>query len=188
MQFMLARLSCTSKRKFKVWFRRNQNVSTKIYIDHDSDIDDLKEAIFGATGKDQYQATYNYKLLRPLARVPQNTTRDMPIVFTRIGPAPPPGLDCGGDPCGNCGKCHDWHFTGDQEKWDWICNYKNWIQVDKERWNDGDYNLFQKRPGAACSRDLNNNFGGRRDPLLNDRLNDLDRNVFLDHLCLCEKH
>ncbi|CAF0725395.1 unnamed protein product [Adineta steineri] len=73
----------------KVWFQRDQNVPTKINIDPDSDIDDLKQAIFGATDKGQYQTTYNYKLLKPSARVPQDTTDDMPIAFTKIVNVPP---------------------------------------------------------------------------------------------------
>ncbi|CAF0974241.1 unnamed protein product [Adineta steineri] len=69
----------------KIWFQRDQNVPTKIKIDPDSDIDDLKEAIFGATDKGQYQATYNGVPLKQSAKVPQDTTEDIPVVFTKIG-------------------------------------------------------------------------------------------------------
>ncbi|CAF4025518.1 unnamed protein product [Adineta steineri] len=54
------------------------------------DIDDLKEAIFGATNKGQYQATYKARTLSSSARVPRNTTDDTPIVFTKIDYIPPP--------------------------------------------------------------------------------------------------
>ncbi|CAF4200763.1 unnamed protein product [Adineta steineri] len=73
-----------------VWFQRDQNVPTKTKINSDSDIDDLKEAIFGATDKGQYQAAYKAKTLRSSARVPRNTTDDTPIVFTKTGYIPPP--------------------------------------------------------------------------------------------------
>ncbi|CAF1208829.1 unnamed protein product [Adineta steineri] len=75
----------------KVWFKRDQNVPAKIKIDPDSDIDDLKEAIFGATDKGQYQATYNGTHLKQSVKVPQDTTDDTPIVFTKIVNVPPPG-------------------------------------------------------------------------------------------------
>ncbi|CAF3941074.1 unnamed protein product [Adineta steineri] len=86
---MFARLACTRTSKVTVWYQRDQNVPTKIKINSDSDIDDLKEAIFGATNKGQYQATYKAKILKPSASVPWNTTDDMPIVFTKIGNIPP---------------------------------------------------------------------------------------------------
>ncbi|CAF0878228.1 unnamed protein product [Adineta steineri] len=87
---MFARLACTRANKVTVWFQRDQSTPTKIKIDFDSNIDDLKEAIFCATDKGQYQATYNNEPLRPLASVPRNTTDHMPIVFTRISNIPPP--------------------------------------------------------------------------------------------------
>ncbi|CAF1119062.1 unnamed protein product [Adineta steineri] len=87
---MLARLACTRANKVTVWFQRDQNVPTKIKINSNSDIDDLKEAIFGATDKGQYQAAYKAKTLRSSARVPRNTTDDTPIVFTETGYMPPP--------------------------------------------------------------------------------------------------
>ncbi|CAF4143951.1 unnamed protein product [Adineta steineri] len=82
---MFARLTCTRTSKVTVWYQRDQNVPTKIKINSDSDIDDLKEAIFGATNKGQYQATYRAKTLKPSASVPRNTTDDMLVVFTKIG-------------------------------------------------------------------------------------------------------
>ncbi|CAF4031200.1 unnamed protein product [Adineta steineri] len=68
----------------KVWYQHDQNVPAKINIDPDSDIDDLKEKLFGSTDKGQYQTTYNGQPLRPSAGVPQDTTDEMPIVFTKI--------------------------------------------------------------------------------------------------------
>ncbi|CAF4127166.1 unnamed protein product, partial [Adineta steineri] len=86
---MFARLTCTKTNQVTVWILRDQNVPTKIKINSDSDIDDLKEAIFGATNKGQYQATYRAKTLKPSASVPRNTTDDMLVVFTKIGYIPP---------------------------------------------------------------------------------------------------
>ncbi|CAF1250944.1 unnamed protein product [Adineta steineri] len=68
----------------KVWYQHDQNVPMKINIDSDSDIDDLKQNIFGKTDKGQYQATYNGQSLKPSAKVPKDTTDDEPIVFTRV--------------------------------------------------------------------------------------------------------
>ncbi|CAF0750132.1 unnamed protein product [Adineta steineri] len=87
---MFARLACTSANQVTVWFQHDQSTPTKIKIDFDSNIDDLKEAIFDATDKGQYQATYNGETLRSSASVPRNTTDHMPIVFTRISNIPPP--------------------------------------------------------------------------------------------------
>ncbi|CAF0787980.1 unnamed protein product [Adineta steineri] len=178
----------------KVWYQHDQNVAAKVDIDRGSDIDDLKQRIFGPTNKGQYQATYNGNIMRPSAKVPQNTTDDMPIVFTRIVNVPSPELDCGGDPCGNCGKCRDWHFTGDQVDWNWVCNYNNWTQADMYRWRTSGYNnLFTSRGGATC--DPRHPFRpGDRDRLNNlflppgDSLDNYLYVLFLIHVCLCEKH
>ncbi|CAF0851531.1 unnamed protein product [Adineta steineri] len=86
---MFARLTCTKTNEVTVWFLRDQNVPTKIKINSDSDIESLKEVIFGATNKGQYQATYKAKTLKPSVKVPQDTTDDIPIVFTKIGNIPP---------------------------------------------------------------------------------------------------
>ncbi|CAF0995043.1 unnamed protein product [Rotaria sordida] len=60
-------------------------------------------------------------------------------------------LNCGGRSCARCHKCRDWHFTGNQATWNWLCNYKNWQQKDKNRWlNDRIEKLFEKRDGATC--------------------------------------
>ncbi|CAF0886874.1 unnamed protein product [Adineta steineri] len=66
----------------------------------------------------------------------------------------PPGtckeLICDGRPCANCHRCRDWHFTGDQDQWNWICNHKNWKEKDDKRWYNSDYELFTKRDRATC--------------------------------------
>ncbi|CAF1232341.1 unnamed protein product [Adineta steineri] len=146
----------------KVWFQHEQNVPSKINIDPDSDIDDLKEKIFGSTDKGQYQTTYNGQLLRPSAEVPRDTTDEMPIVFTKLVNVPSskqefaePGsckeLDCKGRSCAKCEKCRDWHFSGDQDQWNWVCSWENWEDKDKNRWKDGEgLKLFTKRDGATC--------------------------------------
>ncbi|CAF1058612.1 unnamed protein product [Adineta steineri] len=75
-------------------------------------------------------------------------------------------LHCEGRPCAKCHECRDWHFTGDQDQWDWVCNHKNWEDADWSRW--GDYKkLFTRRHnGVTCC----------------------DRVPSLSHLCICEKH
>lgn len=75
----------------KVWFQRDKNTAEKIKIHPDSNIDDLKEELFGTADKGKYQTTYKGQVLRPSAEVPQNTTNDMLIVFTKIGDGPTPG-------------------------------------------------------------------------------------------------
>ncbi|CAF4049145.1 unnamed protein product, partial [Adineta steineri] len=74
----------------KIWFQRDRNVPTKINIDPDLDVDDLKQEIFDKTDIGQYLTTYNGKILKLSGKVPQNTTDDMPIVFTKIVNVPPP--------------------------------------------------------------------------------------------------
>ncbi|CAF1477297.1 unnamed protein product, partial [Adineta steineri] len=73
----------------KVWFQRNQNIPTKTSINPDADIDDLKQKIFDTTDVEQYQTMYNGIILKPSAKIPQDTTDDMPIVFTKIDIVPP---------------------------------------------------------------------------------------------------
>lgn len=57
---------------------------------------------------------------------------------------------CEGRLCAKCHKCRDWHFSGDQAEWDWVCNFRNWDDKDKKRWDDGRYKLFTRRDGATC--------------------------------------
>ncbi|CAF0787748.1 unnamed protein product [Adineta steineri] len=210
---MFARLSCTRKRKVKVWFQRDQSVPTKIKIDSDSDIDDLKQDIFGTTEKEQYQTTYKDKTLKLWTKVPKKATHDKPIVFTRIvnipsqkseefaAPGTGKGLSCTGRPCAKCHKCRDWHFTGDQGTWNWVCSWKNWTQADKDRFNDGDYKLFLKHDGATCSLYNNSDnllpYRADDDRVRRLRSYDDDRRfvgLLLDlglgdpHVCLCEQH
>ena len=59
-------------------------------------------------------------------------------------------LDCKSRPCAKCHKCRDWHFSGDQESWNWVCNYENWTDQDWNLWNRGRYQLFTERDGATC--------------------------------------
>ncbi|CAF1448231.1 unnamed protein product, partial [Adineta steineri] len=186
----------------------------KANMDPDSDIDDLKQNIFDTINTERYQTTYNGQPLKPSTKVPQNTTDDMPIIFTKIPkseqrtwrrltcglikPDPPKSqlqefvasdeceqpqefaapstfkkLNCNGRPCAKCHKCRDWHFTGDQDTWNWVCNYKNWKEKDTNRWHgngymlftysDGDWKfftkhdasckLFTKRDDATCDHD-----------------------------------
>ncbi|CAF3789996.1 unnamed protein product [Adineta steineri] len=56
-------------------------------------------------------------------------------------------LFCSGRPCAKCHNCSDWHFTGDQTTWQWVCNYKSWKEADVKLWHDGRYKLFTKRDG-----------------------------------------
>ncbi|CAF0985369.1 unnamed protein product [Adineta steineri] len=98
-------------------------------------------------------------------------------------------LDCKGCPCAKCHKCRDWHFTGDQGTWDWVCNYKNWKKVDEDRWYNGDYTLFTKRDGATCSGYFGPFYGFYRLVCYYYRDGGLYFSHFLDgHVCLCEKH
>ncbi|CAF4078840.1 unnamed protein product, partial [Rotaria sordida] len=62
-------------------------------------------------------------------------------------------LLCKGRPCVRCHKCRDWHFGGDQNTWDWICNYENWRDADWQRWDNGVWKRFTKRNGAKCRSD-----------------------------------
>ncbi|CAF1397411.1 unnamed protein product [Adineta steineri] len=79
-------------------------------------------------------------------------------------------LDCKGRPCITCGDCRDWHFTDDEDTWEWVRNYKNWTDEDRSRWDDDRaWELFERRDGATCiraRRGRNRNRGGLH--LLND--------------------
>ncbi|CAF0725475.1 unnamed protein product [Adineta steineri] len=77
---------------FNVWYQHDQNAPMKINIDSNSAISDLQQDIFGTTDKEQYQTMYNGKLLTPSAKVPQDTTHDMLIVFTKIDNVLSPAL------------------------------------------------------------------------------------------------
>ncbi|CAF2028488.1 unnamed protein product, partial [Rotaria magnacalcarata] len=108
-------------------------------------------------------------------------------------------LRCKGRPCAQCHKCRDWHFTGNHDKWNWVCNFKNWKGDDWQRWNDGDYKLFKKRTdGATCDGlddDDDDDRGrgdrgrgrGRDDDLDDGYLLDDDDYDYLDHFCLCNR-
>ncbi|CAF3315970.1 unnamed protein product, partial [Rotaria sp. Silwood2] len=79
-------------------------------------------------------------------------------------------LFCKGRSCAKCHKCHDWHFDGDQDTWNWICNYKNWNSKDWDRWdNDCVYEHFVKRNDATCRRSS-------------------PRPLRDSHLCRCQRH
>ncbi|CAF1498800.1 unnamed protein product [Adineta steineri] len=134
----------------QVWFRRNQHISSRINIDPDSNIDKLKQAIFGPADVGQYRTTYKNEILTPSAIVPQDTTDDMPIVFIKIESQE---LGCGGCSCAECHKCCDWHFIGNQNEWNCVCNYQNWGDTDWDDWCDGSI-LFEKFDGATCNYPL----------------------------------
>ncbi|CAF1505560.1 unnamed protein product [Adineta steineri] len=175
----------------EVWFQRDQNAPTKINIDPDLNIDDLKQKIFDATDNEEYQTTYSGKLLIPSVKVPQNTTNEMPIVFTTVVNAPSsefatPGtckkLYCKGHPCAKCHKCRDWHFTGDQDQWNRVWNFGNWKIADWYRWIcDNYYQLFTKRDDATCRL---GDLRGFRSSGFRSIIYHLD----ISHACLCEKH
>ncbi|CAF0790531.1 unnamed protein product [Adineta steineri] len=91
------------------------------------------------------------------------------------------GLRCKGRPCAKCHKCCDWHFTGDQDKWNWVCTWRHWEKVDEDRWdNDDCCNLFKKPVDATCCR-----YGYYHKGLYYYCCGGLD---FLSDVCLCKKH
>ncbi|CAF1304914.1 unnamed protein product [Adineta steineri] len=261
----------------RVWHQCDQKVLTTTNIDPYSDIDALKQKVFGTADVGQYQTTYNGKQLKPWVKVPQDTADYMPVVFIKILNVPPsltgttpledtrykraiqssndyydttytnapsstsyatpkpvsnqtPGIKqsttihnkseacemtaqqanspptymslfqpsaphqpidnqashiepqkivppvtreefrCEGRRCAKCYKCCDWRFTGDQDQWNWVCNYKKWKVVDWSRWVYGDYKLLTKRNGAKC------------------RFLGLLLVSALDHVYFCDKH
>ncbi|CAM4852403.1 unnamed protein product, partial [Rotaria magnacalcarata] len=92
------------------------------------------------------------------------------------------GLRCKGRPCGQCHKCRDWHFTGNHDKWNWVCNFKNWKKEDWQLWNGGDYKLFKKRTdGATCYVYF------VYDYRLYVRDDGLVVYGYDDHICLCDR-
>ncbi|CAF3453520.1 unnamed protein product, partial [Rotaria sp. Silwood2] len=68
----------------KVWIKRGEGDAEKINIPLESDIDDLKQELFGQANKGQYRAMYNGDILRPSTQVPQNTTDVLPVSFFKI--------------------------------------------------------------------------------------------------------
>lgn len=59
-------------------------------------------------------------------------------------------LSCRGRTCAECHQCRDWHFTGDQDTWEWICLRSTWTKLDEDLWCIGRYKLFEKRIDATC--------------------------------------
>ncbi|CAF1314460.1 unnamed protein product [Adineta steineri] len=123
-------------------------------------------------------------------------------------------LLCKGHSCAKCHKCRDWHFTGDQDTWNWVCNYENWKVEDKNRWcigswkfftklNDGSwkffakldagYELFTKLDGATCGHSsldfdrIASIFGGFAFDFDRSFLGFDRSRLYLLHVCLCEK-
>ncbi|CAF1175673.1 unnamed protein product [Rotaria sordida] len=90
-------------------------------------------------------------------------------------------LGCKGRPCAKCHKCRDWHFTGDQSTWDWVCNYKYWNFWDRKRWSNDREKLFKKRDDATCIYDY-------PDLYYDYYLLSLIPPPSYLHLCLCEMH
>ncbi|CAF1502573.1 unnamed protein product [Adineta steineri] len=104
-------------------------------------------------------------------------------------------LDCQGRPCANCYQCRDWHFSGNQDQWNWVCSLENWEDKDRNRWKAGEgLKLFTKRDDATCNdADLDRHFNSSGDRHFNtsgDRHFNTtgDRHFNSAHLCLCEKH
>ncbi|CAF1004746.1 unnamed protein product [Adineta steineri] len=111
-------------------------------------------------------------------------------------------LDCKGRPCTKCHMCCDWHFTGNQETWRHITNWKNWTNDEWKRfYNDRIYKNFMKRDGATCRNDIGDDYDGRCG--IDDRCDYYygsygdccrDRNInrcgddYSYHLCVCELH
>ncbi|CAF3118449.1 unnamed protein product, partial [Rotaria sp. Silwood2] len=55
---------------------------------------------------------------------------------------------CKGRLCANCGKCRDWHYTGDASSWRWLrtANNNGWRDYDVKRWSNGKYwEKFERR-------------------------------------------
>ncbi|CAF1535595.1 unnamed protein product [Adineta steineri] len=72
-------------------------------------------------------------------------------------------LRCKGRPCAKCHKCRDWHFSGNQDQWNLVCNWENWKKVDEDRWNYEGLQLFTKRDGATCNvADADRHFNTQR--------------------------
>ncbi|CAF4086008.1 unnamed protein product [Adineta steineri] len=61
-------------------------------------------------------------------------------------------LGCHGRRClnANCHKCRDWRFTGTQEQWNWVRDYRNWTIVDECDWYRDGWKLFKRRDAATC--------------------------------------
>jgi hypothetical protein len=68
----------------KVWIIREGCVAEKRTMPIDSDIDDLKEVVFGQDKKGEYRTMYNGQELVPSAIVPQNTTAVMAVQFEKM--------------------------------------------------------------------------------------------------------
>ncbi|CAF3089598.1 unnamed protein product [Rotaria sp. Silwood2] len=69
--------------------------------------------------------------------------------------------------------CRDGHFNGDQDTWDWICNWENWSKEDWSHWRNDVYKRFSKRNGATCHR---------------IHYYIIHIIYFRGHACLCERH
>ncbi|CAF1475454.1 unnamed protein product [Adineta steineri] len=148
----------------QVWFQRDRNIPSRINIDLDSEIDNLKQVVFDRTDIGQYQTWYKGERLRPWAKVPQDTADDEPIIFAKIADALPSEsqefaargtcetLRCGGRPCAQCHLCRDWHFISDQNMWNRVRNWRNWQREDWRRWHARRIKLFKRRcwDGATC--------------------------------------
>ncbi|CAF1304855.1 unnamed protein product [Adineta steineri] len=97
-------------------------------------------------------------------------------------------LLCKGHPCTKCHKCRDWHFNGDQETWNWICNYKNWRKMDEDRWRKGASNLLEKRIDATCTNRIVGHIGCSFSFGLSIGGSGTTIGAPYARLCLCEKH
>ncbi|CAF4398727.1 unnamed protein product, partial [Rotaria sp. Silwood2] len=89
---------------------------------------------------------------------------------------------CEGRSCAKCHKCLDWHFSGDQNTWDWLCNWEKWQDTDWHRWYKERSKMFTKRNDAICVFHL----GGAR--YSHSCYAASRRASCFEHLCLCERH
>ena len=92
-------------------------------------------------------------------------------------------LPCKGRACYQCGKCREWYFSRDVATWDWIRNWPNWNETDKQRWKDNKLgNLFQRRNGCTCT-DSNHGISSYNHLCLAGAN---DSNGCTHHMCICE--
>ncbi|CAF0798963.1 unnamed protein product [Adineta steineri] len=120
-----------------------------------------------------------------LTSIPSNQRASKPPEFATPGTYAE--LRCKGRPCVKCQKCRDWRFRGNEDQWNWVCNHRNWDQMDWSRWYNADKKLLKKRRSGTCFFDDGDLY------YFDDGLRDEFSSFFRgrrhrDHVCLCEKH